>query len=231
MDVIDQAVNSENTNEDALNIKEESKPEFSFKIVFAGSSMVGKTSLINYELNNKFSDDYNSTLVFEHRWKNYEINAKILRLYIWDTFGEQPYEMILQNFFKSALCVFLVFTLDNEDSFNNLNKYISMVKNCQENPILFLIGNKSDKDEKKISDIDIKNFCKENEIEFFFETSAKNGKNVHEMFDAAAKQLYLKYVEPITFDTESNVTKDSFNLTNLTNDYSICGTKSCCNIQ
>ena len=231
MKIDNETINSEKTYEENLNMHREPIPEFSFKVVFAGNSMVGKTSLINYELQNKFSENYKSTLVSENKSKNYETNRKIIRLCIWDTCGGEVNKIILQNFFKSALCIFLVFTLDNEDTFKSLNKYISMIVNLQEKPILFLIGNKCDIKEKKIPDIDIKNFCSENKIDFFFEVSAKNGKNVHELFDTAVKQLYLKFVEPICFDTESSITKDTFYLTNLTKDYSMCGTKSCCNIQ
>ena len=221
-------INNDNTNQDESNINQDSKSEFSFKVVFAGNSMVGKTSIINYELKNEFSENYKSTLEFENQWKNYEIKNKIIRLFIWDTCGEQTYETVLHSFFKSALCIFLVFSLDSEDSFKDLDKYISMIKAFQEKPIVLLIGNKFDINEKKIPDNDIKNFCSENNIEFFFETSAKNGKNIHELFDTAAKQLYLRFVEPIIFDCESNISRDSFNLTNLNRDYSMCGTKSCC---
>ena len=71
----------------------------------------------------------------------------------------------------------------------------------QSNPDIkiFLIGNKSDLEEKrKVPLEDEKTFKEENAIHYFSETSAKNGINAKEVFVEAAKLLYkehLKYRE------------------------------------
>ena len=69
----------------------------------------------------------------------------------------------MKNFYRSALCIFIVFSLDDEGPFLNLNKWINDVKNLNENdsPIVILIGNKKDNlSERKVSMEDIDNYCK-----------------------------------------------------------------------
>ena len=123
----------------------EINPEFAFKVVFLGDSGVGKTSLIKYEIKNSFISENDSTIIFEHSFKNFSIMGKNVRLQIWDTCGKEMYRSSVQNFYRSALCIFVVFSLESLDSFNQVNQWIEEIKeNNIEDYILVLIGNKSD---------------------------------------------------------------------------------------
>jgi GTPase SAR1 family protein len=54
-----------------------------------------------------------------------------------------------------------------------------------------LIGNRSDlEDEREVLKERAIEFCKQYHIDKFFETSAKTGFNVEEVFSLAAKELY-----------------------------------------
>lgn len=194
-------------NYEAIEVGQEKQPEFCFKIVISGNSGVGKTSIVKYEISNSFSEDTTTTLVFDHYWKNYEMNGKVIRLQIWDMTGNETYEDLMKNFYRSSLCIIIVFSLDNLPSFDYLNKWMTEIrgKNEQEWPILVLIGNKSDNDkERKISREVIEEYCKNNNIENYFETSAKTGEGIHELFKTVVKELYIKYVEPIASSTKND---------------------------
>ena len=70
---------------DELEIKQlnsEINPEFAFKVVILGDSGVGKTSLVKYEINNSFISNNDSTIIFEHSFKNFHIMGKNVRLQI-----------------------------------------------------------------------------------------------------------------------------------------------------
>eukprot|EP00343_Euplotes_focardii_P011884 CAMPEP_0205833614 /NCGR_PEP_ID=MMETSP0206-20130828/50117_1 /ASSEMBLY_ACC=CAM_ASM_000279 /TAXON_ID=36767 /ORGANISM="Euplotes focardii, Strain TN1" /LENGTH=117 /DNA_ID=CAMNT_0053140161 /DNA_START=430 /DNA_END=783 /DNA_ORIENTATION=- len=57
--------------------------------------------------------------------------------------------------------------------------------------LLYLIGNQADlEDDRQVSRDRAIEFQKKNKIDAFFETSAKTGNNVEEVFALAAKQLY-----------------------------------------
>jgi len=201
-------------------------PEYCFKAVVSGNSGVGKTSLVRYEIHNKFEPENKASLVFETFSKNYKICDKIIRIQIWDTCGNETYEEIMKNFYKSALCIFVVFSLDDENSFLNLNKWIYDIKKINEtqSPIIVLIGNKKDRiSERKISKDEIENYCKNNDIENYFETSAKTGESIHELFKEVVRKLYIKYIDPSTSDTYSTKT---FNNTTQNSQINLFGINS-----
>jgi GTPase SAR1 family protein len=58
--------------------------------------------------------------------------------------------------------------------------------------LIYLIGNFSDlEDEREVSREKAVTFCRENGINRFFETSAKTGDCVEEVFSLAARELYI----------------------------------------
>ena len=201
-------------------------PEYCFKAVVSGNSGVGKTSIVRYEIHDQFEPDNKATLVFDHFSKNYKICDKVIRIQIWDTCGNETYEEIMKNFYRSALCIFLVFSLDDENSFSNLNKWIDDIKKINENesPIIILIGNKKDKiDERQITEEEEDKYCKQNGIDTYFETSAKTGESIHELFKEVIRKLYITYIEPITSDMYSTKTFDS---TSQNSEFNACGINS-----
>jgi len=211
---------------EVIDLDKHVNPEYCFKAVFSGNSGVGKTSIVRYEIQNEFEPDNQATLVFEHFSKNYEILNKTIRIQIWDTCGNETYEEIMKNFYRSALCIFVVFSLDDEYSFLNLNKWIYDIKKTKENesPIIVLIGNKKDKEsERQISKQEIEKYCKNNDIDTYYETSAKTGESIHELFKDVIRKLYFKFIEPITQDDFSAKTFDS---TSQNSEINPCGLNS-----
>ena len=201
-------------NYEVIDIDKNINPEYCFKAVVSGNSGVGKTSLVRYEVHNQFESNNNATatLVFDHFSKNYKIGDKIIRIQIWDTCGNETYEEIMKSFYRSALCIFIVFSLDDENSFLNLNKWLNDIKTINENesPIIILIGNKKDKvSERQISKEEIENYCKKNDIDTYYETSAKTGESIHELFKEVVRKLYIKFIEPITSDDYSTKTSQT----------------------
>ena len=112
-----------------IDIEQDKNPDFSFKIVMLGDSGVGKTSLVKYEITNSFIQNRDSTIIFEHSFKNFNILGKTVRLQIWDTCGQEVYHSSMKNFYRSALCIIVVFSLESLDSFNKVNDWIEEIQN------------------------------------------------------------------------------------------------------
>ena len=214
-------------------IDEEKDPDFCFKLVMLGNSGVGKTSLVKYEINNTFINDNESTVIFDHYFKNFCISEKTVRLQIWDLCGQDTYYSSIKNFYRSSTCIIIVFSLDNLDSFNLVNRWIEDIKHNHNTDqyILVLIGNKSDLvDERIISKEMIQEYCKKNEIENYFETSAKTGENVHEIFQLLVKKLFVRFAIPI-IDNNSNESDIKANITdeiNKNKNFVFCENKNDC---
>ena len=64
--------------------------------------------------------------------------------------------------------------------------------------IVFLVGNKKDQEEKREVSVDrVEQFKREKGIMFSFETSAKTGENIEQVFITASKILYHNYKDKI----------------------------------
>ena len=200
-----------------IDVDQDIDPEYCFKLVILGDSGVGKTSLVKYEINNSFINNSDSTVVFEHSFKNFSIFKKIVRLNIWDTCGQEVYHSSIKNFYKSALCIIIVFSLESIESFNNIEGWIKEIKNNNyEDPIIVLIGNKSDLSETRIISKELIEECSiKNEIEYYFEASAKTGENVHEIFKNVVKQLFIKFAMPNLIKTKEKETPSPFRKNNF----------------
>ena len=122
---------------------------------------------------------------------------KIIKLQIWDTCGQEVYRSLISSFFRSASLAIVVYSIDSEDSFNNIEKWLNDIK-TQSNPDvkIFLIGNKADLEEKRrITKDQGEKLCSDHKLAFFMETSAKTGFNVQNVFIQVAKELYKQHEE------------------------------------
>ena len=174
--------------------------DLSFKMIVIGDAGVGKSCLTAKASKNIFEESYSATIGFEFLVFNVKLNDKVIKLQIWDTCGQELYRSLISSFYRNASLAMMVYAIDNRESFNHIETWLKEVK-LQSNPDIkiFLIGNKSDLDEKRKVPLDAaKTFKEENGIHYFNETSAKNGVNAKEVFIEAAKLLYgehLKYRE------------------------------------
>ena len=196
--------------------------DLSFKIIIVGDQGVGKSCLAIKASRNYFEDFYSPTVGFEFVSFNVRVQDKIIKLQIWDTCGQEVYRSLISSFFRSASLAIIVYSIDTEDSFNNIEKWLNDIK-TQSNPDIkiFLIGNKADlEDKRKLTKEQGEQLCNDHKLAFFMETSAKTGFNVQNVFIQVAKELYLQHEEiknrvsrpgtlimPINEENNNNVVK------------------------
>ena len=171
--------------------------DLSFKIIIVGDQGVGKSCLAIKASRNYFEDFYSPTVGFEFVSFNVKVQEKIIKLQIWDTCGQEVYRSLISSFFRSASLVIIVYSIDTEDSFNNIEKWLNDIK-TQSNPDIkiFLIGNKADlEDKRRLTKEQGEQLCNDHKLAFFMETSAKTGFNVQNVFIQVAKELYLQHEE------------------------------------
>ena len=177
----------------------EESPSFdlSFKIIIVGDSGVGKSCLSIKASRNYFEDFYSPTVGFEFLTFNVKIEDQNIKLQIWDTCGQEVYRSLISSFYRSASLAIIVYSIDNEESFNNIAKSLNDIKTQSSPEVkIFLIGNKADLDDKrKITREQGEKFSNEHKISFFTETSAKTGLNVQNVFIQAAKELFIQHEE------------------------------------
>ena len=162
-----------------------------FKIMVIGESKVGKTSLIKRYTQDKFAGIYLTTVGVDFQDKVIQIEDKKIRLQIWDTAGQERFRNIAKNYFHSSDGFLLVYDITDLNSLNSLNYWIEQIKaNAPENTKRIIVGNKSDlENERKVSKEEGEEFAKKHNIKFY-ESSAKEGFNVNEVFEYLANEIY-----------------------------------------
>ena len=171
--------------------------DLSFKIIIVGDSGVGKSCLSIKASRNYFEDFYSPTVGFEFLTFNVKVEDQNIKLQIWDTCGQEVYRSLISSFYRSASLAIIVYSIDNEESFINIEKWLNDVKS-QSNPDvkIFIIGNKADlEDKREVTKEAGEKFFHEHKLSFFTETSAKTGFNVQNVFIEVAKELYKQHEE------------------------------------
>ena len=197
-------------------------PDLSFKIIVIGDSSVGKSCLTLRGTKDKFKDFYTPTIGFEFLALNVRIKNKVIRLQIWDTCGQEIYRSLISSFYRNSSLAMIVYAIDNEESYNNLESWLDEIK-CQTHPNLkiFLIGNKIDLEENRVIEKEkAEKFYLDHQLDFFIETSAKTGENAQKVFIKAAQILYDEYIQSAERDKSSDAGNKSTNNISLKTSYS-----------
>ena len=173
--------------------KQESK-EFEVKICLLGDIHVGKTSIASRFCKNSFNETYINTIGGAYQQQNITLNngAKI-KLHIWDTSGQERFRTMTKLYYKDAQVAILTYDVTNEQSLDNLDYWLNELNDKVEveNMLLCLAGNKNDVEatKKTVPTSKGKGFAEEHNM-IFFETSAKTGAGVKELFQAIAAKEY-----------------------------------------
>ena len=171
--------------------------DLSFKLIVIGDSGVGKSCLTMRATKEYFEEFYSPTVGFEFFTFNIKINNKCIKLQIWDTCGQEVYRSLISSFYRNSSLAIMVYSIDNENSFTNLENWLNEIK-TQSNPDvkIFLIGNKTDLEDKRVIQYEQGElFSKDNKLDFFIESSAKTGLNAKNIFIEAAKLLYSEHLK------------------------------------
>jgi small GTP-binding protein len=117
-----------------------------------------------------------------HR-KSIEIQEQQHKIYIWDTTGQDCFRAITKAYLKGTACIFMVYDVTDRNSFMHISQWLTDAKHlCNSSVCLVLVGNKVDLQTKRtVTHDEAYAFAKDNDL-LFFETSAKTGEYVEEVF-------------------------------------------------
>lgn len=154
-------------------------------IIILGDCSVGKTSIINRFVYDKFDQGYDATNIINDQKYNVS-NKPNLIIKIVDTPGDKQFLNSIINELDKTRFVLIVFDITNKDSFDSVNVWIDKcnLKN-QDNLSLILVGNKLDLEQeqgRKVTKQEAKLFAEKNNMEYY-ETSALTKVNIHNIFN------------------------------------------------
>ena len=209
--------------------------DLSFKLIIIGDSSVGKSSLANKAIKNKFDTVYNATLGFDFFSFFVKIDEKIIKLQIWDTCGQEIYHSLITNFYRNSSLAIMVYAINNRASYEHIDFWLKEIKrNSNPDAKIFLIGNKNDLDEEReVTFEEAQKYADDLEFSNFFESSAKSGFNAQKIFIKAANILYDDFIEYTTESHNTSTVSESndrkkLNDTKDTNEAQKSKCKECC---
>ncbi|KAH0789017.1 Ras family protein [Histomonas meleagridis] len=191
------------------------------KVVVIGDSGVGKTTVIKKLMSGQFIELL-PTVGVEYNLYEARINQGIIKLNVWDTAGQEKYQAVVKGFFRNAFGAILMYSIDNKISFTRTSKWLDDFRQLAlpDAPVI-LVGNKNDLDESRAVTVEegAAYACKLGMD--FFETSAKTGENIEEVFRKLA-QLIENQIE--TYEASLETDQNEVELQPKDK-------KSCCNQQ
>ena len=162
-----------------------------FNVSLLGESEVGKTCLVQVLTGIGFNEKNLSTIGMDTFLDKAEFDGNEYKFKIFDTNGQERYNSITDTTVKIADGFLLVFSVDKKQSFEKIQHWIEIIDNVVDirTKALILVGNKIDKQNREVTNLEAMNFAKERKMEYF-ETSAKTGFQVKEVFDKIYEGIY-----------------------------------------
>lgn len=160
---------------------EEEIADVKYKIVMIGDTSVGKTSIVNKVLDRE-DDNPSPTVGGSNSNLSRNIRGRIVQLNIWDTAGQDRYKSLVPMYVKDTSLAILVYDITNRETFENLpNWYDSIQERSPTTMKTMIVGNKIDKDDRKVSEEEAIRYQEEIHSIAYFETSAIRGDNIESL--------------------------------------------------
>jgi len=176
------------------------RPDLKRKLLVVGDGGCGKTCLLIVYAENRFPEAYIPT-VFENYVTLVQHDSKLIEVALWDTAGQEEYDRLRPLSYPESDVILIVFSVDFPTSLANvLDKWYPEVSHfCPSTPLL-LIGTKTD---LRADSTTLRMLSAQGQVPItpehgaavakdiganYKECSAKTGKGVKEVFEAALRE-------------------------------------------
>ena len=171
-----------------------------FKLIFLGSSGVGKTNIIKRLIGKNFIANSSATTGCSCSFKSFKLEGHSSNAELWDTIGIETHKHLTKLFFKDVKGIFVVYAITHKSSFDDVDEWINFFKESENSDVpIIIIGNRCDlKDKREVSveqgELKAKKYGAD-----FIETSALSGLNIDKAFKILIKKVIkIEVKEPLS---------------------------------
>eukprot|EP00306_Pavlova_sp_CCMP459_P008145 CAMPEP_0185158006 /NCGR_PEP_ID=MMETSP1139-20130426/2143_1 /TAXON_ID=298111 /ORGANISM="Pavlova sp., Strain CCMP459" /LENGTH=235 /DNA_ID=CAMNT_0027723121 /DNA_START=106 /DNA_END=816 /DNA_ORIENTATION=- len=132
----------------------------------------------------QFVSKYVATIGVDYGVKPLKVRGKEVRVNFWDLAGGEEYTDIRNEFYKDAQGVLLVFDVNQRKSFDMVELWVNEAEKFgagKDRAAYVLVGNKTDTERRVVTAAEGAKLAKKLGLQYF-ETTAKDGTGVQEMF-------------------------------------------------
>ncbi|RLI66958.1 MAG: hypothetical protein DRO88_00595 [Promethearchaeia archaeon] len=174
--------------------------EYVFKVTVLGDGGVGKTSMVLQFTENKFKANYIMTIGSNFAIKLIKYDDEtICRLQIWDLAGQSSFAFVRPGFYQGSFANIYVYDITDRKSFNAIEDWVNEAEQYVPNVPRVLVGNKLDLTEERVVSRSEGSTLAEKLGARFYETSAKTGENLEQIFKDLNDKLVEIHVKKVSF--------------------------------
>ncbi|MBY9020732.1 MAG: GTP-binding protein [Candidatus Lokiarchaeota archaeon] len=169
-----------------------------FKICIFGDGGVGKTTLLGRYLTGIFKSSTTMTIGVDFHVKKLEVDGKKILLQIWDFAGENRFRFLLPSYVLGASGGIFMYDITRYSSLKNFPEWINIFKNgyigAKDKPLpVIMVGGKLDLSFKRaVPTEEAFDLAKNHKLHGYIECSAKDGRNIEDIFNEIAKLMLLR---------------------------------------
>ncbi|KAJ1943325.1 GTP-binding protein of the rab/ypt [Linderina macrospora] len=126
-------------------------------------------------------------------------------LHIWDTAGQERYKSLAPMYYRNAAAAVVVYDITQAASFERAKSWVKELQRQAESGIIIaLAGNKTDLADRRTVSVEEGSEYAQSSGLLFFETSAKTGDKITELFTELARKIPIA-AEPVQPQGQSGV--------------------------
>ncbi|XP_007950952.1 ras-related protein Rab-19 [Orycteropus afer afer] len=168
--------------------------DYLFKVILIGDSNVGKTCVVQHFKSGVYTDTQQNTIGVDFTVRSLDVDGKKVKMQVWDTAGQERFRTITQSYYRSAHAAIIAYDLTRWSTFESVPHWIHEIeKYGAANLVMMLIGNKADLwEQRHVLFEDACTLAEKYGLLAVLETSAKESRNIDEVFLLMAKELMAR---------------------------------------
>ena len=107
--------------------KSANSTRISYNFLVLGDQMVGKTSITERYIRDRFRANYLTTIGMDRKYKRLVINNTDVDVFITDTAGEERFRSLAKSFYKNTDGILVGFSLIDKKSFNSIEFWLEQI--------------------------------------------------------------------------------------------------------
>ncbi|WP_292755257.1 COR domain-containing protein [Nostoc sp. NMS4] len=165
----------------------EVRPLNEAKLLLIGQGSVGKTSLIERLIRDKYDENQSQTDGLNVETWNVQVNSKDIRLNVWDFGGQEIYHATHQFFLTKRSLYLLVCNCRTSEEENRIEYWLKLIESFGGQSPVIIVGNKKDEQPLDINRKALRE--KYPNIQAIIETSCQDNIGINELRTAILKQI------------------------------------------